>query len=74
MRRGNQKGVLALYGQRTLGRGAAAKQPTHARGGEGTAQKVAQNLGWWEGIREVRGAPAEWGSGTPSLQAWLSRG
>ena len=45
MRRGNQRGALALYGQRTLGRGAAAKQPTHARGGEGAAQKVARNLG-----------------------------
>lgn len=67
MRRGNQRGVLALYGQRTLGRGATAKQPTHTRGGEGAAQTVARNLGWWEGIGEVRGAPAEWGSGTPKF-------
>lgn len=42
-RRGNQRGVL--YGQRTLGRGPAAKQPTHARGGEGAAQTAARNLG-----------------------------
>lgn len=67
MRGGHQRGVLALCGQRTLGRGAAAKQPTHARVGERAARNRAG----------LRGAPAGWGRGlflpTPNLQARLSR-
>ena len=43
MRRGNQRGVL--YGQRTLGRGAAAKQPTPARGGEGQLRRLRGTSG-----------------------------
>ena len=72
MRRGNQRGVL--YGQRTLGTGAAAKQPTPARGGEGAAQTAARNLGGksgWSGERRQNGGPGRqvcW-PGSPGAEA-----
>lgn len=47
-----------------------AADPRPRRGG-GSSDGCAEPRGE---IRGVRGAPTEWGSGTPTLLAWLSRG
>lgn len=56
---------LAPYGQRTLGRGAAAKQPTHALGGRGAAQKVAEPRRRGQGSGR---SGERWQNGGPGLQ------